>query len=74
MAYERERDSSMAELLSGIVGDAQELEVARDEAVARHREQHARLAQQQHEEHARDPDDRNVRLRIFGYYNIARRY
>ena len=32
--------------------------LARDEAVARHREQDARLAQQQHEQHARDADDR----------------
>ena len=32
-------------------------EVVRDEPVARHGEQDARLAQQQHEQHARDADD-----------------
>src|SRR5919205_4590390 len=34
MAYERERDTSMAQLLSGIVGDAQEL-VRKEIALAR---------------------------------------
>jgi hypothetical protein len=34
MAYERERDSSMAQLISGIVGDAQEL-VRKEIALAR---------------------------------------